>query len=87
MAARFFAGGILLPYSRTRSLFESIFDCVSGVPSVQFDGVPATGVKVAGDEWITGLIPSNPAGTCKTSVTISDGSILLELPQSFCYLG
>ena len=58
----------------------------AGEVSVLFDGVAATGVQVAGDEWITGLIPSNPAGTCNTNVTVSDGQVLLELPKAFCYL-
>lgn len=53
---------------------------------MMFDGVAATGVEVAGAEWITGLIPSNPAGTCNTNVTVSDGAIVLSLPQAFCYL-
>lgn len=58
----------------------------AGVPTVKFGGVTATGVKVAGDAWITGLIPSNSAGKCTTSVTISDGVVTLELPEAFCYL-
>lgn len=51
-----------------------------------FDGVPAKGVTVAGAEWITGLIPSHPSGTCKTNVTVSDGAVVLSLPEAFCYL-
>lgn len=76
---------VLLHCDTRNTTFCNDAQC-TGVPTVQFDGIPATGVKVEGDAWISGFIPSNSAGTCKTSVTISDGSITLELPEAFCYL-
>jgi hypothetical protein len=58
----------------------------AGVPTVTFGGVAATGVKVAGPNWITGYIPANPAGVCSVDVTVKWGASTLNLPQAFCYL-
>eukprot|EP00892_Ulva_mutabilis_P000625 jgi/Ulvmu1/10563/UM065_0017.1 len=74
------------PGANTFTIGGANFLALTGVPQVLFDGVAAKGVAVAGDEWITGLIPAHPTGTCNTNVTVSDGDVTLTLPNAFCYL-
>lgn len=59
---------------------------ITGEVTVLFGGVPATNVQVSGAKWITGHIPSNPAGSCTTSVSVKFGTTTLTLPEVFCYL-
>ena len=58
----------------------------AGTVSVEFGGVFATNVVVAGNSWITGYIPSNPDGQCPTFVKVSFEGATLTMPDHFCYL-
>jgi hypothetical protein len=62
------------------------FDAIAGPVNVTFGGAVATGVSVAGPNWITGMLPSNPAGGCPIDVRVTAGGVALTLPRVFCYL-